>query len=187
MLTYLYTVHLKPIPLVKNVVCALLVALAPLTSGSATVALMAAPQKRTIVWSVQQQQPLWRLFGALFCGILAREVMMDCNDIVTDRAAGIRTVPVLRGRAQASALSLLVTICMASILCIPPGIEVWRLWPTLHRTAVLRRLALATAASGWTLWRSWQVFRSKGKDQAMIHRAVTEGLFTVALLLASFL
>lgn len=183
MLTYLYTVHLKPIPIVKNVVCALLVALAPLTSGSATVALMV--QKQTSVWSVK---PLWRLFGALFCGIMARELMMDCNDIVTDRAAGIRTVPVLWGCTQASALSLLVTSIMALILCIPPGIEIWQARRLAsHHTAVLTRLALAFGASGWTFWRSWQVFRSEGKEQAVIHRAVTDGLFTVALLLASFI
>merc|ERR1719291_1067773 len=44
---------------------------------------------------------VWPAMAATFCGIFAREVIMDVTDVEGDSAAGIRTLPVAVGRRRA--------------------------------------------------------------------------------------
>jgi len=97
LLTYFYTQSLKPVTWLKNVVCASLIALAPVTSGSAALHLVHA-NPAAAGWQVASVPALWRLTASLFCGILGREIMMDCNDVENDAKAHVQTLPVVHGR-----------------------------------------------------------------------------------------
>ena len=191
MLTYLYTKHLKPLLGIKNVVCASLVALTPWTSGMASMYTVGG--FKTNVFGVAS---LWRLFAALFLGVLGREIILDCNDVVCDTKAGIRTLPVEYGREVSSGIALATTICMSLIALSQPVLQVMNLWRSnpsasfwgmLKSTPVLsRRLGLALTASIIMLRRSWQVYQTRGKDSKVNSTAVDESLITVIFLLASF-
>jgi 4-hydroxybenzoate polyprenyltransferase len=191
MLTYLYTKHLKPLLLVKNVVCASLVALTPWTSGAAALFLT---QGSTNIFAVPA---LWRLFLSLFFGVMGREIMLDCNDVIPDKEAGVKTLPLVYGRDFASGIALCTTMCMSAIALSQPVWELmsqmWSssttttLWNVLKLSPVVaRRLGFALTASVIMLWRSWQVYRTKGKDSTVNSTAVDESLITVVFLLASF-
>ena len=167
MLTFWYTKHLKPITWLKNVVCASLIALSPLTSGSAA---LAGIHQST--WHVVTVMPLWRLTGMLLCGFLGREIMMDITDVADDRLHRVRTVPVKYGRKFASLVALLAT--GLSVLLALLGKESPRQW------------AFAGLGSVWLLTRAWQVWRVNGEDQNVVDRAIEDGKKSVLLLLASF-
>lgn len=200
-LTYFYTQSLKPVTWVKNVVCASLIALSPLTSGMA--ALTVLQQKSGHVHTTPVAAVtgmilprLWRLTATLFFGILGREIMMDCNDVVSDGRANVLTVPVVHGRRFASKIAFGTTVIMAGltvglelleiVTTTVPGINGVLLLNSIPRQAA-RRLALAGVASALTLRRSWQVYRTQGSDPKAVDKAVNESLVTVAILLASFI
>jgi 4-hydroxybenzoate polyprenyltransferase len=183
MLTYYYTQDLKPICWVKNIVCASLIALSPLTSGTAAVHLTMAGRQafaQSLLIS-----PLWRLVSVLFFGVMAREIAMDCNDCASDERSGIRTVPVVHGKPYAAVVALVSNAIMAFSAIGGPLLQIARGGTPVSRT--IRRLALASIGSAMALRRSYQVLRSEGSDRAIMDRAVDEGLLTVIFFLASFI
>lgn len=195
MMTYWYTQHLKPITLLKNIVCASLIALSPLTSGSAAMALTLGN-----AWTLRHLlvTPLWRLVGTLFFGVLAREILMDCNDVVGDGQAHVRTVPVRYGKRLAGRLAFLMTLLGAACSLGGPVAQVnqnWvsgaTLWTSLPSTvaaspSAARRLVFAGLGSFMVVRRGWQVVQTEANDREVIDKAVNEGLFTVLFFLASF-
>eukprot|EP00956_Cyclotella_meneghiniana_P019255 scaffold32876_cov46-Cyclotella_meneghiniana.AAC.2 len=120
--TYLYTVHLKPKTFIKNYSCAALVAISPVTSGLSawevlnssflhhrytTIATATTTAATTIpYWKMATTSPLSFLVMALFAGITSREIIMDITDYESDGQAGIRTVPVKYGTAVAANVAL---------------------------------------------------------------------------------
>ena len=94
---YLYTTHLKPKTWIKNLSCAALVAMSPVTSGLAawsvltegsflkglgsTVAAGADTSAAAAVpFHLIFQSPLSFLVVSLFAGIMSREITMDITD-----------------------------------------------------------------------------------------------------------
>ena len=192
MLTFLYTKHLKPLFGVKNVVCALLVACTPWTSAMA--ALYTTTNTSNAFWI--SISACWRLVLSLFCGVFAREVMLDCNDVDCDTKAGIDTIPVRYGCGRASAVSLLSTLVMSAIALSQPLHQILQEYsregvPLVNfvktRPIQTQRLGFALTASIIMLRRSWQVFQTRGKNAKVNSTAVDESLITVVFLLASFI
>ncbi|CAN0165033.1 unnamed protein product [Ectocarpus sp. 12 AP-2014] len=85
-LTLAYTPLLKPIPLVKNFVVAMVIAAAIAAGGLAAGAGVASTLTPSVL---------------TFFVIGHREVLMDIADVEGDREAGVRTLPVLMGRQAA--------------------------------------------------------------------------------------
>lgn len=96
-ITYCYTSYLKPIVWVKNISCAFLMAVSPLTSAVANANLHSIPYSS--LWP-----DLWMLIISLFFGFLGREILMDINDFDADKHSGIETVPGKYGRSVASGI-----------------------------------------------------------------------------------
>lgn len=191
MLTFWYTQHLKPRIWLKNVTCAALIALSPLTSGSAALHLT-NPLNGSIVRAMTS---LGRLILVLFSGFMGREILMDVLDCESDRAAGVRTVPVRHGRRYATRTALGFTASMSALAVIAPAVQLWNALGGLEgplsiakawATPALRRSLLAVSASGWMVWRVARVVSTEGNDLDLIERAVEEGKMSVLLLLASF-
>jgi 4-hydroxybenzoate polyprenyltransferase len=174
MLTFWYTEHLKPRTWLKNAVCASLVALSPLTSGVAAMSMTGTSGG----WV-----SLLRVVAILFIGILGREITMDINDSSDDGLHGVRTVPVVYGTKFASTIGLVCSAAVAGLSVAGPLGEF--LTGTWNR-AVLRRSVLAVVGGLVQLRNGWNVFQTEGQDSEVVNKAVTEGLFTVVLLLASF-
>jgi 4-hydroxybenzoate polyprenyltransferase len=95
LLTYLYSVHLKPLTGVKNLVCAAIVAMA---IGLGALA---------VEGSLGSLHAVWRPMVAVGGLIWHREMVMDILDMKGDGLAGVRTVPVAFGARRALELSLL--------------------------------------------------------------------------------
>jgi 4-hydroxybenzoate polyprenyltransferase len=169
MLTFWYTKHLKPITWLKNFVCASVIALSPLTSGCAALAIANSNNNK---WHILTVLPLWRLTGMLFCGFLGREIIMDINDVVDDRLHKVRTVPVKYGRKFAAQVALVATAVMAGL--------------AVAGKESTRQLVLAAVGSLWMLYRAWHVLRVQGEDRGVVERAVEDGKLAVVMLLASF-
>jgi 4-hydroxybenzoate polyprenyltransferase len=206
MLTFWYTQHLKPRTWLKNVVCASLIALSPLTSGMSALAMLsssAGPLTTTaapVMMTFTSMAPLMRVVGMLFVGILGREMTMDINDLDDDKAHGVRTVPVQYGRKFASRISFGCTVSAASLAMSGPALQVLQVLrsasqPLAVTSAValvagtpglIRRCAMASVGGFLQVRRATQVLQSEGQDFALNRRAVNEGLLTVVLLLASF-
>jgi 4-hydroxybenzoate polyprenyltransferase len=195
MLTFLYTQHLKPITWIKTVTCALLIALSPLTSGVAALALQQQQQQ-------QQQQhllptntygtsliALCQLGAMLFFGFLGREILMDINDVVDDRLHRIKTVPVRYGRQFASRIALLST-CIMGILCLL-SVATTTLTSIpqqlLQQQHGRRQLAFALIGTVAQIGRAYQVARTGGTVPGLVDKAVEEGKLTVLFLLASYI
>ncbi|CAN0441411.1 unnamed protein product, partial [Ectocarpus fasciculatus] len=91
-LTLAYTPLLKPIPLVKNFVVAMVIAAAIAAGGLAAGAGVASTLTPSVL-----------TFFVIGEGIHEshREVLMDIADVEGDREAGVRTLPVLMGRQAA--------------------------------------------------------------------------------------
>jgi len=180
-LTFGYTQHLKPKTWVKNMVCAALIALSPLTSGVATMGLL---QKYS--WS-DGILPLSSVVSTLFVGILGREMTMDLNDVIDDSKHGIHTVPAVYGPKFASAVGL---VCSLGVLALSTSGPLWELCvgrrTTTPFTILLRRLFFASLGSLAQLRRSWQVVRTKGQDPNVVETSVNEGLLSVVLILIGF-
>jgi geranylgeranylglycerol-phosphate geranylgeranyltransferase len=95
LLTYLYSVHLKPVTGIKNLVCAAIVAMA---IGLGALA---------VDGSLGSLRAVWRPMVAVGGLIWHREMVMDIQDMEGDGLAGVRTVPVAFGARRALKLSLL--------------------------------------------------------------------------------
>eukprot|EP00804_Cyclotella_cryptica_P028714 CCRYP_008215-RA/>CCRYP_008215-RA protein AED:0.39 eAED:0.39 QI:0/-1/0/1/-1/1/1/0/462 len=223
--TYLYTVHLKPKTWIKNWSCAALVAISPVTSGlaawhvlcgggigTACAASSTAPPFRLLLRS-----PLAFLVVALFAGITSREILMDITDCESDARAGIRTIPVKYGRDVAAKVALGWS-CLSSVAsCALPlaqglplikagigrestvafSLGVFRDFIsvplaslksllTLLMTPAIRRLSLSVIGSTLLLYRAYSVFKTKGEDTELAELAIGSSLFSVLLVLASF-
>jgi 4-hydroxybenzoate polyprenyltransferase len=188
MMTYLYTVHLKPMTWVKNIVCATLIALAPWTSGSCALYLLQQHGNKIALNGVWSIPALWRLFGVLFFGVFGRELLMDCADVDADRATGIRTIPVVYGCSTASKVALASAIVMTyfamvapitQLLLLPSFVPIWSSTP-------MRRLFFAVAACGLQLRGMWSAVQTNGADRVSIDKVISQSLFTVVFLMASF-
>jgi len=187
--TFWYTKHIKPMTWYKNVVCAALVALSPLTSAAGSLSTLFANNNGHVLFLLFSAVPdLWRLVAMLFLGMGGREILMDITDVEPDHNAGIITVPVRYGRRKASLVALLCSA--ASALCAMAG-PVLRLTTATSITTpmpqVYRRLALASVGSLMLLYRNWQVYRCEGQDQSKLKDAIEGAQMTLILLLASFL
>ena len=84
LLTYLYSVHLKPVTGIKNLVCAAIVAMA---IGLGALA---------VEGSLGSLRAVWRPMVAVGGLIWHREMVMDIQDMEGDGLAGVRTVPVAK-------------------------------------------------------------------------------------------
>ena len=147
------------------------------------------------VWAIPS---LWRLFGILFAGVLGREILMDCNDVVADRASGIRTIPVVYGCRIASYVATFTTGVMTYLAITAPVQQLLPLvsLPTiswnalvaarLWTTAPFRRLALAGLGCMIQLNGMRKILRTNGADKGVVDEMIQQNLFTVVLLMASF-
>jgi 4-hydroxybenzoate polyprenyltransferase len=180
-MTYLYTKHLKPMTWIKNIVCASVISLAPWTAGSSVFHLL---QNTDATMGIFFVPSLWRLFTVLFAGILGREILMDCNDVEADEAAGIRTVPVVYGRQKASRIATFSAVAMLLISSTP---HIFQLMAEGLAVVPLRRLILSSIGCGAQVWGSLRVWKNKGKDPALVDKVVNGSLLTVVFLLASFI
>lgn len=190
MLTFLYTQHLKPITWIKTVTCALLIALSPLTSGVAALALQQQLGLEPNIHDYGSSlMSLFRLGAMLFFGFLGREILMDINDVVDDRLHRIKTVPVRYGRQFASRIAL-VSTCIMGLLCLLPIITSSLsssssfLLLQHHRR---RQVALGLIGTVAQIRRAYQVARSGGTAPELVDKAVEEGKLTVLFLLASYI
>lgn len=181
MMTYWYTQHLKPITFVKNTVCAGLVALSPLTSGSA--ALHVLYDKASWNWQVLFVPRLWRLVGMLFWGMLGREIIMDCTDVEQDTRSNVQTIPVVYGSQRAAQIAAVCTTLSTMLAAFGPVRQVIGLG--LSWTSG-RRMLFATLGIWGQLRGSYRVLKTQGMDNEVTHNAIHSGLISVVLLLASF-
>lgn len=99
LLTYLYSVHLKPLTGVKNFVCAAIVSMA---IGLGAIAVGGGTASLTAVW-----RPMAAVAGLIW----HREMVMDIKDMEGDGMAGVQTVAVAYGANRALWLSLLPLAC----------------------------------------------------------------------------
>mmetsp|Transcript_58990 Transcript_58990/g.128081 ORF Transcript_58990/g.128081 Transcript_58990/m.128081 type:complete len:358 (-) Transcript_58990:114-1187(-) len=93
MITYLYSQYLKPVPALKNIICALTVSMA---LGLGAMSVSAGLSGLASVW-----RPMVVVGGA----ICHREILMDILDAEGDAITGVKTLPVVLGVARALALS----------------------------------------------------------------------------------
>lgn len=180
MLTYLYTKYLKPRTWIKNLSCASIIAFAPLASGLATLNLkwMVVTTTRSALYV----PTLWRLFGALFFGLFAREVYMDCNDMEADSASSVRTIPVVYGKVFALRVAALGHVGLGALALAPHLVA---LQSKSNQFVVLRRLVLASACVLGQLVRSAQTLLHPNNKE-LVQKTVDGGLVMVVFLLASF-
>lgn len=202
--TYLYTVHLKPKTWIKNISCAALVAMSPITSGLATWHVMLLRESTaanaafpSIPFALIFKSPLSYLVLSLFAGIMSREILMDITDCDGDARAGIETVPVKFGKEMASSVAMVCSLVSAAAACgesfvnwVPiciarSGADMATL-PTMSSLGV-RKLVLSVIGSGYLAQKTYAVFRTKGDDVVLAEKAVRGGLVGVLFVLASFL
>ena len=194
-MTYLYTKHLKPMTWIKNIVCASLIALAPWSSGSCAWNILQHANTGTTVGTVGFRSSIllvpeiWRVFTVLFFGVMGREILMDCNDLEADQAAGIRTIPVIYGRPFAVKTAAACIVFMALAAVVPPMKQLSRLTASvpLWSSAPMRRLLLALSSSTVYLRSVWEVGKTNGEDPKIISKTVDSCLVIVFGLLLSFL
>jgi len=187
--TYLYTEYLKPLTWAKNAVCASLIALAPLFSGLSALHLLIRDTGTTAAASAVNGcvplfmvPELWCAFTILFTGTFGREILMDCIDLAADEAAGIRTVPVVYGKLFAVKVVGLLTIPMTLAAVVLPLRQIVQLPSSI---LPLRRLLLASIASGAHLRNIWKVWMTRAKDNALINKTVNDAYISVVGLMAS--
>jgi len=215
-ITYLYTVHLKPRTWIKNLSCAALVAMSPVTSGLAAWCVLCeeggflegglGDAVSAVPFHLIFRSPLSFLVVALFAGIMSREILMDITDCEGDAQAGIETVPVQYGKRVASRVALgcsfisAISACGASLIpwiqtLVERGEPVAKLItvPSISSLTSLltdspsRKVVLSLAGSGMLLQRTYSVWKTKGDDANLCERAIRESLVSVLLVLASFL
>ena len=192
-LTFYYTKHIKPKTWMKNVSCSILMSLAPLTSGYATVCHPFVQESvRTIGSSDIDFWMIWKGLGPLFCslffGFMGREIIMDITDYEADKSAGINTVPVVNGKRMASKVVMLQWLASGMFISISPIMEIYSKlkcvgsFPTFH---LIRKLSLALTGSAWIITRGIQIFLKEGNDNKLLERAIEETKLSMLLLLAS--
>jgi len=195
MLTFLYTNYLKPRTWIKNVVCAGLIALSPLTSGSAALHLL-NKDASTASLVGKCVSHLGRLVLTLFTGFMSREIWMDMQDYEGDRAVGIRTIPVRYGRPFAGRISLAFLACTFSLAVVPPSWNLVSFFSTGSSipsfTSIVQnrdswRWLAAVSGTGMMLRRGIQINKTEGSDMNLTQQAIEEGKLSSLLLLASFL
>jgi len=96
LLTYLYSVHLKPITGVKNFVCATIVSMG--------LGLGAVAQAGS---GLEPLRAVWRPMAAVGGLIWHREIVMDIGDMEGDALVGVRTLPVVLGADKALLVSFI--------------------------------------------------------------------------------
>lgn len=213
-ITYLYTVHLKPRTWIKNWSCAALVAMSPITSGLAAFEILTEKYGGTAVsMKCLCQSPLVFLVLALFAGITSREILMDITDVESDARAGIQTIPVKYGTIVAANVAMGWSFLSGVAACASPlmkcishtkefigpfsGVETLRnslIAPVESCKYVcstlmspdLRRLLLSIIGSTMLLYRAYTVVKSDGEDVYLAEQAVGSSLISVLLVLASF-
>jgi len=131
--TFLYSRVFKPLPGVKNLVCAAVIAMsvgtgAAVVSGGSVLAGIAA---------------VWPLMLVVFAGTLHREVLMDVLDADGDAAAGIRTVPVLLGRRRALLAAAAPLLVAAAVLTLANP----QRWAAVAPLGIMASAAAAAAAA----------------------------------------
>jgi len=203
--TYLYTVHLKPKTWIKNISCAALVAMSPITSGLAAwnvlrdgTAAATNASASSVPFALIFNSPLSYLVLSLFAGIMCREILMDITDCEGDAKAGIQTLPVKYGKEMASRVAFGWSLVAFAAACgeslvkwVPMGIS--RLMSmssgadTMSLTvASARKLVLSILGGGLFAQKTYKVLRTKGDDDILAETAVRDGLLGVLLVLASF-
>lgn len=204
--TYLYTKHLKPKTWIKNISCAALVAMSPITSGLAAwnvlrdgTAAAAANMSLSVPYALIFNSPLSYLVLALFSGIMCREILMDITDCEGDARAGIQTLPVKYGKEMASRVAFGWSVVACAAACgeslvkwIPMGISrlmsmssgVDKMSMTVAST---RKLFLSILGGGLFAQKTYSVLRTKGDDTILAETAVRDSLLGVLLVLASFM
>eukprot|EP00197_Chlamydomonas_leiostraca_P013844 CAMPEP_0202867674 /NCGR_PEP_ID=MMETSP1391-20130828/9561_1 /ASSEMBLY_ACC=CAM_ASM_000867 /TAXON_ID=1034604 /ORGANISM="Chlamydomonas leiostraca, Strain SAG 11-49" /LENGTH=313 /DNA_ID=CAMNT_0049547737 /DNA_START=559 /DNA_END=1500 /DNA_ORIENTATION=+ len=101
--TLLYTPVFKRITAVKNACVAAVIAAAPMSGALAAGAGMDALQRLVAPTAFS------------FTAIIFREVLMDVTDMEGDRAAGVRTLPVLLGGPLAVGIATALMVCGAAV------------------------------------------------------------------------
>jgi len=179
LLTFWYTQHLKPKTWIKNLSCAGLIALCPLTSASATSHVFSSRLNLGVLIPT-----LGRLILTLFTGILSREIFMDISDYEGDKLANIATIPVQYGRRFASYFSTAVVSLMSAIVLIKPMVEACN--ASFHNNAQVVKLILAISGCGIALTDAVKVMKTEGMESKVVDRAVDRGKLAVMFILASF-
>ena len=199
--TYLYTVHLKPKTWIKNISCAALVAMSPITSGLATWQVLRETSVGTSSIAASSSIPLGLIFHSpltylvlsLFAGIMSREILMDITDCEGDAGAGIQTIPVKFGKKFAANVAMACTIVSVLSACGEWMSKLMRMTSVADIASMtmsgsgMRKLLLSVVGSGFFATKSYTVFRTKGDDSALAEKAVREGLLGVLLVLFSFM
>lgn len=111
-LTYVYTKSLKPRGFLWKNGCVSLIIAAAIGLGAVAVQAEAAD---ALVLGLSTVLPA---MVVTFCGIFAREIIMDVSDVEGDRATGVRTLPVVAGPAVAlrTAQVLVLPVCLLQVL-----------------------------------------------------------------------
>uniref|UniRef100_A0A7S0CFF0 Uncharacterized protein n=1 Tax=Proboscia inermis TaxID=420281 RepID=A0A7S0CFF0_9STRA len=170
MTTFLYTEHLKPLTWIKNMSCALIIGLAPLTSAAATLDLLLGSAS-----TMKLPPALIRVTLMLFLSFWGRELTMDINDAPEDDANSIPTVPVVYSRKFASRAAAGLAMAAASVSLLRLSYTGWR------------QFLLSVTGCAWHLWHAWGVVKSQGEDSEIVEHAVEGGKLSVLLWMASFL
>lgn len=182
MLTFLYTKYLKPTTWAKNLVCAFIIAFSPCASGFTALHYLRDLDSAKQIVTVPA---LWRLFGVLFAGFLGREILMDCNDVVDDEAAGIRTIPVVHGKPFATKVALLSEVAQGFIAIAPHAMQLFSAGISL---APMRRAALAGVGCATHVLSSWRIWKTGGEECCtLISKFVDLNLLTLGWFFASFI
>lgn len=166
MTTFYYTKFIKPLTWWKNVFCAAVMAMSPMTSGLAVFELYAPSSNAafgSLISSIGRELGIFS--ASLFCALVGREMVMDILDYESDARAGIKTVPVKYGK-KAATLCVLGFWTMAAILNI--------LRPFRINTAKTYRSLLSWSSSIWFVVRGGQMSKMQGRDRKLMVQAVEE-------------
>lgn len=199
-ITFYYTKHIKPKTWMKNVSCALLMSLAPLTSGYAT---LSHPfvTKATMTNEIDFWMA-WRglgpLFCSLYCGFMGREMIMDMTDYDADKIAGINTVPVVHGKRMASKIIFLLWLASGIFISFGPAIELYSQFAmgsfsvintsnllSIMTFPAVQKLSFALLGSTWLVIRATQLVMTEGRHEALLEKAIEETKLSLLFILAS--
>lgn len=167
--TFLYTKHLKPVTLLKNIAVGFICCLAPAVGGFAAV--YPAPALSTL-------GSVGGLTAAVLLGIMHREIHMDIVDTAADAGSGVATIPVRWGKRVAAQVALgLVTVMTA--LCLARG---------LGGTGPCAAIKFAVGAVGCGfMWLSALLVLLGEQTDELCSAAIEQSKLTFMLVLASFL
>jgi len=172
-ITGLYTPVIKPMTWYKNIVCATLVAGAPVCSGTIALTLQGRSYANLI--------KVIPLTLAMYLQVFAREMVMDLKDYEGDRNSHISTVPVRYGRKYAGNTSM-VSIGLMGVIAIGSKF----LFREESSTFWIVKLLLATAGSLSMLSRVNAVRKVEGIDLSKNMSFIDDNL-GMLMILASFI